>query len=92
MVIFYLFFPIAIIALFSFNASPAISFPIRGLSLRWYQEVLASPVFLSALKYSLTVAVATTALCVVIGTLAALGLTRYNFRGRASSSRSTSFP
>jgi spermidine/putrescine transport system permease protein len=82
LVILYLFFPIAIIALFSFNASPAISFPIRGLSLRWYREVLASPVFLSALKYSLSVAVATTAICVVIGTLAALGLTRYNFRGK----------
>ncbi len=81
-VIFYLFFPIAIISLFSFNASPAISFPIRGLSLRWYQEILASPVFISALKYSLTVAVATTAICVVIGTLAALGLTRYNFRAK----------
>jgi len=80
LVILYLFFPIAIIALFSFNSSPAISFPIRGFSLRWYREILVSPVFLSALKNSLIVAVVTTAICVFVGTLAALGLTRYNFR------------
>jgi len=83
LVILYLFFPIAIIALFSFNSSPAISFPIRGLSLRWYREILVSPVFLSALQNSLIVAVITTFICFVVGTLAALGLTRYNFRFKA---------
>jgi spermidine/putrescine transport system permease protein len=79
-VILYLFFPIAIIALFSFNSSPAISFPIRGFSLRWYQEVLASQVFISALQNSLLVAMITTSICVVVGTLAAIALTRYEFR------------
>ncbi|MCJ7569441.1 MAG: ABC transporter permease [Anaerolineales bacterium] len=79
-VIIFLFFPIGIIILFSFNSSPAVSFPISGLSLRWYREVLASPVFLSALQSSLKVSIATTIVCVSLGTLAALGLTRYQFR------------
>jgi spermidine/putrescine transport system permease protein len=79
-VILYLFFPIIIIALFSFNNSPAVSFPIRGFSLRWYVDVLGSPTFLSALKNTLIVAVITTIICVVIGLLAALAITRYKFR------------
>ena len=82
LVILYLFFPIAIIVLFSFNASPAVSFPIRGFSMRWYMEVLESPVFLAALKNSLVVAVFTTFFCLSLGTLAALALTRYRFRLR----------
>jgi spermidine/putrescine transport system permease protein len=80
LVIFYLFFPIAIITLFSFNASPAVSFPIRSLSLRWYGEILSSPNFLFALKNSLVVASLTTILCLVIGMCAALAVTRYSFR------------
>jgi spermidine/putrescine transport system permease protein len=80
LVVAFLFFPIAIIMLFSFNSSPAVSFPIRGLSLRWYAEVLASPVFLSALKNSMIVGVATTLVAVTLGTLSSLALTRYQFR------------
>ncbi len=80
LVIIYLFFPIFIIFLFSFNSSPAVSFPIRGLSTRWYLEIVRSDIFLSALKNSLIVAVLTTLLCLSLGTLAALALTRYSFR------------
>ena len=79
-IVVYLFFPIFIIVLFSFNDSPALSFPIRGLSLEWYAKVLASPVFLSALKNTLIVATITTSICIVIGLLAALAITRYSFR------------
>jgi spermidine/putrescine transport system permease protein len=79
-VVVYLFFPLLIIALFSFNDSPAVSFPIRGLSLRWYSEVLGSPVFTSALKNTMLVGSVTTGLCVALGLLAALAITRYNFR------------
>jgi spermidine/putrescine transport system permease protein len=81
-IVIYLFFPIFIIALFSFNDSPSISFPIRGFSLRWYANVIGGPIFLSALKNTLIVGVITTTICVVIGLLAALALTRYNFRLR----------
>jgi spermidine/putrescine transport system permease protein len=80
LVIAFLFFPIAIIFIFSFNETPAVSFPIRGLSLRWYGEILQSRVFLLALQNSLIVASLTTIICVTLGTLAALALTRYRFR------------
>lgn len=78
----FLFAPMAIIILFSFNDSPAISLPIRGLSVRWYQSVLTSPQFLSALKNTLVVGSATSALAMGVGTLSAFGFTRYRFRFR----------
>jgi ABC-type spermidine/putrescine transport system permease subunit II len=79
-VVIYLLFPLFIITLFSFNSTPAISFPIRGLSLRWYGEVFRNPIFISSLKNSLLVASFTTLLCVSVGILAALATTRYKFR------------
>jgi spermidine/putrescine transport system permease protein len=69
-----------IIILFSFNASPALSFPISGFSLRWYREVLANPVFMTALKNTLIVGSITTVICVTVGTITALALTRYDFK------------
>ncbi len=79
-VLIFLFAPIVIIILFSFNESPALSFPIRGLSLRWYHEVLASAHFNSALKNTMIVGTATSIIAMTVGTLASLGLTRYRFK------------
>lgn len=76
----FLFFPVFIIALFSFNSTPAIAFPIRGFSLQWYQEILSSRVFLLALKNSLIVSGITTVISLCVGILAALAMTRYQFR------------
>lgn len=79
-VLIFLFAPIGIIVLFSFNESPALSLPIRGLSLRWYYEVLTSVHFNSALKNTIIVGTATSLIAMAIGTLASLGLTRYRFK------------
>ncbi|MFA5872380.1 MAG: ABC transporter permease [Anaerolineales bacterium] len=79
-VIIFLIFPIVIILLFSFNSSPSVSFPIRGLSLHWYSEIIKSQVFLQALKNTMLVASIVTLLCIMFGTLAALVLTRFRFR------------
>lgn len=80
----FLFAPILIIILFSFNESPRLSFPITGFSLHWYVEVLNSSVFKSAVKNTLIVGTATSLIAVIIGTLASLGLTRYRFRLRGA--------
>jgi spermidine/putrescine transport system permease protein len=76
----FLFAPLFIIILFSFNESARLSFPITGFSLRWYVEVLNSSVFRSAVKNTLIVGTATSATAVIVGTLASLGLTRYHSR------------
>jgi spermidine/putrescine transport system permease protein len=79
----FLFAPVAIVVLFSFNRTASLTFPFHGFSIRWYREVLASPVFRDAIIASLRVGILTVAVVSVLGTLAALGLTRYRFPGQA---------
>ena len=79
----FLFVPIAVVVLFSFHSTGGLSFPFRGFSLRWYEEVFGSPEFREAAVNSLVVATATAAVTLVLGTLAAYGLshTRSRLRG-----------
>ncbi|MBY6120390.1 ABC transporter permease subunit [Mameliella alba] len=75
----FLFFPLVIVVLFSFNASPSGIFPIESFSLRWYRELFASPAFLKAAKSSLVVAALSVSLTLVLGVPAAFVLARRDF-------------
>ena len=68
----------------SFTQSTFLNFPPRGFSLRWYEELLTSPIWIDAFVRSLTVALCTAALSLVIGLAAALVLTRERVPGRAA--------
>jgi spermidine/putrescine transport system permease protein len=78
----FLFAPIFLVVLFSFNKTASLTFPFHGFSLRWYRVILESPTYQGAILSSLRVGLTTVFLCAVIGTAAALGVTRYEFRGR----------
>jgi ABC-type spermidine/putrescine transport system permease subunit II len=78
----FLFAPVLIVVLFSFNRTAALTFPFEGWSLRWYRAVFASPEYRGAIVASLKVALATVAIVGAVGTLAAIAVTRYSFRGR----------
>jgi spermidine/putrescine transport system permease protein len=69
----FLYMPIAIIALFSFNAGRHAS-QFQGFSTQWYGRVLQNPIVMDALETSLIVAFVSAALASVLGTLAAIGL------------------
>jgi putative spermidine/putrescine transport system permease protein len=75
-VVFYLLAPILSIIPLSFNSQPFLTYPMPGLSLQWYREFFASEVWHLALRNSLIVALCTTVSSGVLGTLAALGLSR----------------
>jgi len=77
-----LFGPLVILVLFSFNDSNILAFPLEGVTTKWYKEALTDPVLRTALKNSFQVAFVVAPLCLVLGTLAAFGLTRFRFRGR----------
>jgi putative spermidine/putrescine transport system permease protein len=79
----FLILPILIIVPLSFNAGGFLTFPLTGLSLRWYQEFFTSAPWQLSLRNSLIVASATTVFATVLGTLAALGLTRARLPGQA---------
>ncbi|KQV27180.1 polyamine ABC transporter permease [Rhizobium sp. Root1203] len=78
----FLFAPIAIIVLFSFHSTPALTFPIEGLSLRWYATLLEKPDFLASLWNSLRVGFFTSIVTTFLGTLAALALIRLKGRSK----------
>ena len=60
----------------SFSSGSLLVYPLPGLSLRWYVEVLTSAAWMRALGNSLFIGALATALAVGLGTLASLGLAR----------------
>ena len=79
-----LFGPLVILVAFSFNDSNILAFPFAGFTLGWYRAALQDVALREALVNSFLVAFAVAPLCVVLGTLAAFGLTRFRFRGRGA--------
>jgi putative spermidine/putrescine transport system permease protein len=83
LIIVFLVAPVLVIMPLSFNANSFLMYPMAGFSLRWYEEFFHSATWQLALKNSLIVTPAATLLAVVLGTLASIGLTRVEFRGKA---------
>ncbi|MGY3361780.1 putative spermidine/putrescine transport system permease protein [Bradyrhizobium sp. GM0.4] len=81
LVLLFLMAPILAIIPLSFNSVSFFTYPMSGLSLRWYEELLTER-WQGALRVSLFVAVSVTLLSTALGTLAALGLSRPNFPWR----------
>jgi len=69
----FLYIPIGIIVLFSFNAGRHAS-DFQGFSVKWYGKMLANPFATEALQTSLSVALTTAILATLFGTMAAIGL------------------
>ena len=72
----FLYIPIVIVVVFSFNATNRRVTDWQGFSLKWYAHVLQDTVVQSALLNSFIVATSTAIIAVVAGTMAALGLQR----------------
>jgi putative spermidine/putrescine transport system permease protein len=71
--------PLFCIAAVSFTARDYISLPTAGFSLRWYARIATRPEFISAALNSLFIAAAAAIAAIVLGTLAALAVTRWKF-------------
>ena len=86
LVLLYLFIPISVIILFSFNG-PAGKFNLtwHKFSLEAWKHPFGAPGLQDAVKLSLEIAFFSTVIATALGTLAALALARYNFRGRSAS-------
>jgi putative spermidine/putrescine transport system permease protein len=86
LVFFFLMAPIIVIMPLSFNQESFFSYPMPGLSLKWYEELVYGQEgrWFNALIMSLKLALVVTIVATILGTLAALGLsrgTRLPFRG-----------
>jgi spermidine/putrescine transport system permease protein len=81
----YLFIPIFIVVLFSFNDNKGrFNFTWNGFTLRHWEHPFADPDLGTALKNSLLIAGISTAIATTLGTFMALALVRYAFRGRGT--------
>nr|WP_318381660.1 ABC transporter permease [uncultured Enterobacter sp.] len=79
----FLHFPLAIIAIYAFNTEDAaFSFPPKGLTLHWFQVAAARGDILDAVTLSLKIAALSTAVALILGTLAATALWRSDFFGK----------
>ncbi len=81
----YLLLPIAVVVAFSFN-DPAgrFNYTWQGFTLRWWENPFGVPGLGEALSASLRIAALASVAATVLGTLIALALVRYAFRGRGA--------
>ncbi len=77
----FLYAPIVVLVAFSFNDS-RLGARWEGFTLRWYGEMLTSSSVLNAMANSLIVAFVATIISTIIGTMTALAMERYRFRGQ----------
>ncbi len=79
-----LYIPIGLLVLFSFNSSTTLVFPLKGLTLHWYADLLQATELLKALQNSLVLGAISAAFATALGALGAIGITRFNFPGRGA--------
>jgi spermidine/putrescine transport system permease protein len=79
----FLYLPIVVLIVFSFNDNYVTTLPLKGFTLGWYEKLLANEDMLAAVKNSLYVAFTATVLTLVIGTPAAFALDRATFPGKS---------
>ncbi len=78
----FLYLPIVVLAIYAFNESRIQFWPPTSLSLKWFFEAAASPSIIRAVGNSLIAASVATTMALILGTLAALAVQRYDFFGK----------
>jgi spermidine/putrescine transport system permease protein len=77
-----LYVPIGILFVFSLNAGTTLSFPLKGLTLDWYERILSTSGLLDSVQHSLVVAAISSTVATALGTMVAILLSRFEFRGK----------
>jgi len=88
----FLYVPLAVIALYAFNASRIQAWPIQEFSTKWFGEALSTPSVRDAFALSVVVGLGATALAIVLGSLASFVVHRYRFFGREAISLALVLP
>jgi spermidine/putrescine transport system permease protein len=84
LVVLFLYAPIVILLIFSFNDSAVPTFPLSGFTFHWYHEFVRNADLRGALETSAIIAALSSVGAVVLGVLASIALTRRRFRGKAA--------
>jgi spermidine/putrescine transport system permease protein len=78
----FLYLPLLLLVLFSFNDATTLAFPFKGFTLKWYRQLLDAKELLAALRNSLIVGVVVSLAATALGTMAAVAVTHFAFPGR----------
>ena len=84
LVLLFLYIPIVVICLYAFDSSNVQSWPISGLTTKWFGPAIHNGEMQDALFLSLKAAGAATGIALVLGSMAAFGVHRFRFFGRES--------
>jgi spermidine/putrescine transport system permease protein len=83
-IIIYLMLPIFVMIVFGFNDTGGrLNFQWQGFTLEWYENLFDIPDLAASIRNSILVAITASVVSSIIGTMAALALGRYRFRGQA---------
>ncbi len=88
----FLYLPIAVLILYSFNRDGVGGFPPKHFTLSWYRQLLADAPIWDSVLNSLLVAAGAVVLSLTLGLLAALALDRANFPGKSAFRRVVLLP
>ena len=78
----FIYLPLLVICLYAFNERRSLVWPIEGLTTRWFGRAIDNPGVREALLVSLKAAAGATAIALVLGSLAAMAVSRHRFFGR----------
>jgi spermidine/putrescine transport system permease protein len=79
----FMFLPVGVVVLLAFNANQFGSFPMEGVSFRWFVELWNNDAIVRAFKTSVLLGALTAVVSTTFGVLASLALVRYDFRGKS---------
>lgn len=80
----FMFLPVAVVVLLSFNANQFGSFPMTGVSGRWFVELWNNDAVMRAFRVSFLLGAMTAVISTTLGVLAALAMVRYEFPGKTA--------
>lgn len=82
LILFFIYLPIGVLVVNSFNDS-RYGTSWQGFTFKWYERLFANESLMTAATHSLTIAIVAATVATLIGTLGAVALYRYRFKGKA---------
>jgi spermidine/putrescine transport system permease protein len=76
----FIYFPMLIVILYSFNPETVNAFPMNGFSLKWYGQLFENQSLLKSLEISVLIGLGGTCVALIIGTMGAIAMHKYSFR------------
>jgi spermidine/putrescine transport system permease protein len=78
----FLYLPLFVVVLYSFSATKVNAWPIKGYTLDWYRELMVDDSIHESIRLSIFAGLIAASVAVVLGTLTAFALDRYDFPGK----------